>query len=250
MIPSFFPIYPSIHPSVHPSIHPSVHPSIHPSIHPLYIYIYTYLLVRPEYCRAALKVFTSIPEMNLPRSGRDTWPVLHDGFYKLAATVTRRSLKPKVTCQPTTDGSGTAAIWAFCHLRQILFKVVFAICCIFLGVGTSLYISISSCPESFRKSHPQKKSVAIEETYIILMTTQGYFTLANCSISCQYCTIQSSTPPLGEFQSATSRPEPSLRQKAGGPGGPEPWETVVGGIFFSVPDQYMSRKSLFYHASW
>ena len=198
--------------------------------------------------------------MNIPRSGRDTGPVLHDGFYKLAATVTRRSLKPKVTCQPTTDGSGTATIWAFCHLRQILFKVVLAICSIFLGVGTSLYISIWSCPESFRKSHPQKKSVVIEETYIILMTTQGYFTLANCRISYQYCTIQSSTPPLGEFQSATSRPEPSLRQKAGGP---EPWEsqrehsfglsffhnqtgkTVVGGIFFSVPDQYMSRKSLF-----
>ena len=93
--------------------------------------------------------------MNLPRSGRDTGPVLHDGFYKLAATVTRRSLKPKVTCQPTTDGSGTATIWAFCHLRQILFKVVLAICSIFLGVGTSLYISIWSCPESFRKSHPQ-----------------------------------------------------------------------------------------------
>jgi len=153
--------------------------------------------------------------MNLPRSGRDTGPVLHDGFYKLAATVTRRSLKPKVTCQPTTDGSGTATIWAFCHLRQILFKVVLAICSIFLGVGTSLYISIWSCPKSFRKSHPQKKSVVIEETYIMLMTTQGYFTLATCRISYQYCTIQSSTPPLGEFQSATSRPEPSLRQKAG-----------------------------------
>ena len=175
--------------------------------------------------------------MNLPRSGRDTGPVLHDGFYKLAATVTRRSLKPKVTCQPTTDGSGTATIWAFCHLRQILFKVVLAICSIFLGVGTSLYISIWSCPESFRKSHPQKKSVVIEETYIMLMTTQGYFTLATCRISYQYCTIQSSTPPLGEFQSATSRPEPSLRQKAGAQSHGNLNESTPSAFLFSQSDR-------------